>query len=761
MYTNFADRSKTTQGLNSLMNSLYSEVYGDRLQCLHLLLSYHRANNKNHSVTIRQYDSLVQNFEPAVLEGESYNLLLSDLNTSFGVSIKKCYGDFVVIGSPIITRTETDVLVALCKSKMPYHYKTMYAMLGYNKKVGITKNKHLVETGYYDRQVFYSFLSMSRQRNPHKIMNWAIISACANYGRGCGDMVNRRSTYLGGSATTQSFLRHVKPHIETMLSTIAINLSGLLKTVWMLDNNQKGHPKKFQRYGSSNRFVKVTGRTSRKCILSHHICEEENSKRVTINYIDQMITNPLNFPIFEQELSLMDNTSKINDCLLRRNTFQGLAVQLDLTGKRVSIYNSLVCVSSTIKCVILPLLSGYVSTTDKYKRWKHQPDEYYSSLRMIVMKLIHGSQLHLREITKFQEKVVLQWNPLSKESTSLIIPPVSLRDEIKANGYGMAIIEILCLSGLLIHTTTESLVESWDLVNDWESRTVYLCMDGLSLDRHRSFQKKLVKLPYAYTKVFKQSIIFQKALSRVIDISGPLHIAFHMLQSIFIIYKDMMKWAQAVVNWEKINVNKVSESFDACRQLCMITLEEVERVAIDLFLIEHSAEIQRISGENVMDLTDTAAIVITKMYNEYINDMKSSDNRRLYMFGFIIMATQFRNYWMSTRLGDRITMEHIQNQWIGVHLLSGKHKCVENYLNAIELEYRNIDNISLQEVRMNISVRYHEGNDAKGNAYPLHPLDEVQENVNQWTKRILLGPEEASWKGHSPNVACAHMCINF
>ena len=150
----------------------------------------------------------------------------------------------------------------------------------------------------------------------------------------------------------------------------------------------------------------------------------------------------------------------------------------------------------------------------------------------------------------------------------------------------------------------------------------------------------------------------------------------------------MMKWAQAVVNWKKINVNKVSESFDACRQLCMITLEEVERVAIDLFLIENTAEIQMIVGDNVTDLTDTAALVIAKMYNKYINNMKSSDNRRLYMFGFIIMATQFRNYWISTRLGDRITMEHIQNQWIGVHLLSGKHKCVENYLNAIELEYQ-------------------------------------------------------------------------
>ena len=43
----------------------------------------------------------------------------------------------------------------------------------------------------------------------------------------------------------------------------------------------------------------------------------------------------------------------------------------------------------------------------------------------------------------------------------------------------------------------------------------------------------------------------------------------------------------------------------------------------------------------------------------------------------------------------------------------------------------------------------------------MHPLDEVQENINQWTKRILLGPDEDSWRQHSSNVACSHMCINF
>ena len=112
-------------------------------------------------------------------------------------------------------------------------------------------------------------------------------------------------------------------------------------------------------------------------------------------------------------------------------------------------------------------------------------------------------------------------------------------------------------------------------------------------------------------------------------------------------------------------------------------------------------------------------------------------------------------------MGDRVTMEYIQNKWIGVRLMSGKHKCVKNYLNAIELEYKEVDNIILQEVRMNISVRYHANKDKLCHIFPLHALGEVQENINQWTKRILLGPDETSWRSYSPNVAAAHMCINF
>ena len=91
-------------------------------------------------------------------------------------------------------------------------------------------------------------------------------------------------------------------------------------------------------------------------------------------------------------------------------------------------------------------------------------------------------------------------------------------------------------------------------------------------------------------------------------------------------------------------------------------------------------------------------IVIAGMYNSCVSSVTSTDDRKVYIFRFINMATVFRNYWLAVRSGDIVTMEGIQNEWIDVHLLVGKHKCIENYLDAIDLEYKNIDNITLQEI---------------------------------------------------------------
>ena len=84
---------------------------------------------------------------------------------------------------------------------------------------------------------FYNMLAIAREHNLHKLKYWAVISAGANYGRGNGEIVNRRATYLGASTTTRTFTQSVKSSDDLMIANVTSRLSNVNKILWMLDNN--------------------------------------------------------------------------------------------------------------------------------------------------------------------------------------------------------------------------------------------------------------------------------------------------------------------------------------------------------------------------------------------------------------------------------------------------------------------------------------------------------------------------------------------
>lgn len=101
-----------------------------------------------------------------------------------------------------------------------------------------------------------------------------MIFSGANCGRGIGEIVNRRATYLGASTTTQTLHGTGKPNNNAMIDTVTKTLRHKHKTVWMLDNSQCGHQLKSQSPGSSNNFVKAMGRASR----IYALCETDEDE---------------------------------------------------------------------------------------------------------------------------------------------------------------------------------------------------------------------------------------------------------------------------------------------------------------------------------------------------------------------------------------------------------------------------------------------------------------------------------------------------
>ena len=364
----------------------------------------------------------------------------------------------------------------------------------------------------------------------------------------------------------------------------------------------------------------------------------------------------------------------------------------------------------------------------------------------------------------FQKIHTEMWNPNCNKVAKFIVPPVSLEDEMTNKGFERAILEILELAGILDSTQFENkkgeMISRWELTEHYEEKKLYLCMDGLSLERYRAMEKNLMNQSFSFSEEYKQKIISKKALGRVVQIPGPLHMAFHMCQCLFTIYSDFLKNCQVVVGWKKINFLKVSESFRQCKALLLLALDEAERLMWDIFLKDKSDIILKREDSHP---DKVFCVWLAQYFTTFVEDMilNSSDERRQLLASFITSVRMFKIFWDSIRTGDRLYQEHAIIKFIGVFLLLKKYVYVDLCLNAIEREYHDIDYESLMHIRINSCVKYRVGKDSNGKWCTAVALDEMQENVNGWTKKIVMDNEHDSWQRHSPNVTVARKCVSF
>ena len=68
----------------------------------------------------------------------------------------------------------------------------------------------------------------------------------------------------------------------------------------------------------------------------------------------------------------------------------------------------------------------------------------------------------------------------------------------------MAVIDLLVMVNILKKNSDKNdLNVRWELIDFQDKKYLYLCMDRLSLDRQRILEKKLIKQPLSFTKVFQ------------------------------------------------------------------------------------------------------------------------------------------------------------------------------------------------------------------------------------------------------------------
>ena len=435
---------------------------------------------------------------------------------------------------------------------------------------------------------------------------------------------------------------------------------------------------------------------------------------------------------------------------------------VDFSGERVRKYHYLCQVFNTVNLVRMAIAGIYHRQNNYFNYVEFTPNEFKSEQIKIILKRINSlkGSLLFKNTSTFQRNSVRSWNPNYDKICQLIIPKVMLHDEITTDGYGKCVIELMTLHGILEKCNAGDNTYEWRLGRNWQNKKIILCLDGLSLDRHRGFCNKLMRLPLSFTKAYQQSQIFQKALTRVVDISGPLHMSFHMLQSIFIVYNCFLKGIQQCLGWKKIQFTKVSDNYRLCVAMIDIAYEEVFRLLFYSFLIEYSTT-NFIPSDETMD--EMLAIDLSIEFHKWI-DKKialTTDERYKLLLCFFKITNTHKRYEKAMRAGDAIEMEVIENEFCGVFLLLDKNNYVEIILSQMEKKYDKSEYSQLHEIRCNIAARYYKDNMNKNDDNAMHVLDELMENVNMWVKALPLGDDRESWVVHSPNVMVARKCLLF
>ena len=256
----FKNKRKNKNGMMQLLNSLHDEIYGDRVQLYHLIHCYYRTNLQQNTSIIKDMTTLVNTHEPAVLRGTTFTNLIDSIDNTFKDAIQKSFHTFTSINKPLITDEQVEHMIQKYKSTLPNHYHTMKTMYSYQKKEKLLKNMHLKNYDHYDRLLLHQFLSQSRILNSHNLVHFAMISTGASYGQGISSNALMHLTSSGLSCTYNTMMKKLKEMNHNMNDVITHSLSNKKHFVIVLDNNQKGNCKKFQRNGSSNEFVKVTSR---------------------------------------------------------------------------------------------------------------------------------------------------------------------------------------------------------------------------------------------------------------------------------------------------------------------------------------------------------------------------------------------------------------------------------------------------------------------------------------------------------------------
>jgi hypothetical protein len=226
------------------------------------------------------------------------------------------------------------------------------------------------------------------------------------------------------------------------------------------------------------------------------------------------------------------------------------------------------------------------------------------------------------------------------------------------------------------------------LTANYDSRWQITVGNGLSQMRMRQYQDMVDNASINFRQHYRQSIVFSKAINRVVMVPGDLHGGgFHFLAVTFLLYYGgFLQPIQFALGWNRIRGSDVTKTYQQSASLAILVLGEVERGMYYAFVKDLMNELGPTFAEEYVERPKAFSTFIGKRFIKWVECKTEESTDEVFRLSLLYMqiTRKYKLFRLSVHNGDAVMVEFLYMFFIHIWLMCGKHNYVEIGLNQIE-----------------------------------------------------------------------------
>eukprot|EP00956_Cyclotella_meneghiniana_P024622 scaffold49684_cov59-Cyclotella_meneghiniana.AAC.1 len=745
LYSDLFTNLKSIQTIRSVFHWYSHETRGDSMASHALLSSYLNAENRVLHAKKGKKTTKIKlpkmNVETVPQGGSK---LVQRVNEDCKTAFQAATRGWTDVQAPLISEAMYDSWVTQAKSQYSNLWKSLAQVRGIT---GAKKYADLVPGK--ERQVLNQMLAKFRNRNTKVLTWWSLIETVALLAWSVGTTALNRLNYWGthlSAATRDSLLAKLfgKEHIESIKN--AYTMTKVI--IFIIDNYQKGQQLKNQRGKHSSTFLEGTNQIAEKGFLY------DNPLFNNIKPLQELLYNGLDIIVSPDGMAKYEDYDGFSPSKYFANHKDLSGVAPDFTGKRVKMYAKLLKLSNTLQVMrsvfcdnteISPFLPDHVDKTAIQNfRWDCRTKD--------VMSLFATSKT-------FQRDAVLKWNPHADEVTPTILIGINPMSEAASMETCAIVLELLVKAGVMT-VEDDGKFGIGDL-----SKFIILAGDVKTVDNLNLIQETIRSSMdgRGFTELNHQLQVFDKVLSRVMDIPGDWHAGLSMLQAIITLFYDSLLYPviHDMLGWKRFN-RETNKCYYVSARAVILLKNVLYRVSFERFIAESHKELKTMFDSLVdngdMEIGDANFVCFcAEQFQQHLKEeLGNSDEWRRACAVFLMMASDFEDHVNAYRKCDAIICELSYQRFAPVWRVVGAKRYLERVWRQSESLYTKFGFKELQIVRINRSSRPYHGSTDKG----AHSLDEKMEFYNGDYARFPTPRTLAGFVNHSKSVGLAKKAKN-